>query len=184
MVLALKHLMKLSQLRLNLVMLLSLMLLAGLAGCGQTSPDNATNIAPRAGVGVPPLSKQNPSPVNNPFTPVTPTPNPVSLTLGNLPGTAAGKETIPRGENLPAVLAPSTESEGSLNPLVVPTWITKDLDSPDVGTRIRALETWAQSAPPGAVDPLILALENTDERVRARAMELIEQDWARTADAE
>ena len=184
MVLALKHLMKLSQLRLNLVMLLSLMLLAGLAGCGQTSSDNTQNIGSRANVGTPFLPKQEPLPSSNSFTPVTPTPNPVSLTLGNLPGTAAGKETIPRGENLPAVLAPSTESEGSLNPLVVPTWITKDLDSPDVGTRVRALETWAQSAPPGAVDPLILALENTDERVRARAMELIEQDWARTADAE
>jgi hypothetical protein len=62
--------------------------------------------------------------------------------------------------------------------------MAKELDSPDVGTRLRALETWAQSAPPGAVDPLILAYEDKDERVRARAMELIEQDWARAADAE
>jgi hypothetical protein len=68
--------------------------------------------------------------------------------------------------------------------LIVPAWIAKELDSPDVGTRLRALETWAQSAPPGAVDPLILAFEDKDERVRARAMELIEQDWARAADAE
>ena len=164
--------------------LLSLMLLAGLVGCGQTSSDNTQNIGSRTNVGTPFLPKQEPLPSNNSFTPVTPAPNPVSLALGNLPGTAAGKETIPRGENPPAVLAPSTEPEDSLAPLVVPTWITKDLDSPDVGTRVRALETWAQSAPPGAVDPLILALENTDERVRARAMELIEQDWARTADAE
>jgi len=71
-----------------------------------------------------------------------------------------------------------------LEPLVVPAWIAKDLESPDVGTRLRALDTWVQSAPPGAADPLILALENKDERVRARAMELIEQDWARAADAE
>ena len=62
--------------------------------------------------------------------------------------------------------------------------MAKELDSPDVGYRIRALETWAQSAPPGAVDPLIMAYEDKDERVRARAMELIEQDWARAADAE
>jgi hypothetical protein len=68
--------------------------------------------------------------------------------------------------------------------LVVPAWIAKELDSPDVNTRLRALETWAQSAPPGAVDPLIVALEDKDERVQARAMELIEQDQARTADAE
>jgi hypothetical protein len=62
--------------------------------------------------------------------------------------------------------------------------MVKELNSPDVGTRLRALETWAQSAPPGSVDPLILAYEDKDERVRARAMELIEQDWARAADAE
>jgi hypothetical protein len=71
-----------------------------------------------------------------------------------------------------------------LEPLLVPTWIAKDLESPDIGTRLRALDTWVQTAPPGAEDPLILALENKDERVRARAMELIEQNWARAADAE
>jgi HEAT repeat protein len=62
--------------------------------------------------------------------------------------------------------------------------MAKELDSPDVDTRLRALETWAQSAPPGAVDPLIAALDDNDERVQARAIELIDQDWARTADAE
>jgi hypothetical protein len=62
--------------------------------------------------------------------------------------------------------------------------MAKELDSPDVAIRLRALETWAQSAPPGSIDPLILAYEDKDERVRARAMELIEQDQARTADAE
>ena len=59
----------------------------------------------------------------------------------------------------------------------------EELESPDIGTRLRSLETWVKSAPPGSVDPLITAYyENKDERVRARAMELIEQDWAR-ADA-
>ena len=57
-----------------------------------------------------------------------------------------------------------------------------DLDSPDVRVRLRALETWGQSAPTGAVDPLILALEDEDERVQARALELIEQDWAQAAE--
>jgi hypothetical protein len=68
--------------------------------------------------------------------------------------------------------------------LVVPAWIAKEFDSPDVNTRLRALETWAQSAPPGAIDPLILAYEDKDERVRARAMELIEKDLERTSLAE
>ena len=68
--------------------------------------------------------------------------------------------------------------------LVVPEWRAYKLNSPNVRVRLRALETWAQSAPPGAVDPLILAFEDKDERVRARAQRLIEQDWARKAEAE
>ena len=65
--------------------------------------------------------------------------------------------------------------------LVVPVWIAKDLASPDVDTRLRALEIWMLTAPVGSIDPLILAFENDEERVRARAMELIEQDWSRAA---
>jgi hypothetical protein len=69
-----------------------------------------------------------------------------------------------------------------MDALVIPEWIAKDLNSPDVDTRLRALETWVLNAPVGSIDPLILAFENDEERVRARAMELIEQDWARAAD--
>jgi HEAT repeat protein len=68
--------------------------------------------------------------------------------------------------------------------LVVPEWMAQKLNSPNVRVRLRALETWAQSAPPGAVDPFILAFEDKDERVRARAQQLIEQDWARKGEAE
>jgi hypothetical protein len=60
--------------------------------------------------------------------------------------------------------------------------MAKDLASPDVDTRLRSLETWVLTAPVGSIDPLILAFENDEERVRARAMELIEQDWVRAAD--
>jgi len=62
--------------------------------------------------------------------------------------------------------------------------MAQKLNSPNVRVRLRALETWAQSAPSGAVDPLILAFEDKDERVRARAQQLIEQNWARKAEAE
>lgn len=57
------------------------------------------------------------------------------------------------------------------------------LNSPDVRVRLQALETWALSVPPGALDPLILPFEDPDERVRARAQQLIEQDWTRKAEA-
>ncbi len=68
--------------------------------------------------------------------------------------------------------------------LVVPEWMAQKLNSPNVRVRLKALETWAQSAPLGAVDPLILAFEDKDERVRARAQQLIEQDWERKVEGE
>jgi hypothetical protein len=163
---------------------LSLIFLMALAGCGQASADKTPSLESRASVGAPPPSTQGPSSGNNPLTPVTPAAAPVPLASGDKPGIPSGKETVPGGDRPPAVPAPSSQPADSVDALVVPAWIAKELDSPDVGTRLRALETWAQSAPTGAVDPLILAFEDKDERVRARAMELIEQDWARTADAE
>ena len=165
-------------------LLLSLMLLTGLAGCGQTSSDSAPSLGSLASVGGQPLSTQGPSPGNNPLTPVTPAASPVPLASGEKPSISSEKETVPGGGRPLAVPVPSSQPADSVDALVVPAWIAKELDSPDAGARIRALETWAQSAPPGSIDPLILAYEDKDERVRARAMELIEQDWARAADAE
>jgi hypothetical protein len=34
----------------------------------------------------------------------------------------------------------------------------------------------------GSVDPLMLALNDPNERVRTRALQLIEQDWAKAAE--
>lgn len=106
------------------------------------------------------------------------------LASGNETAAVSGKGPVLGGDSPQAVPVSSSKPEDVLEPLVVPAWMAKELDSPDIGVRLRALETWAQSAPPGAVDPLILAYKDKDERVRARAMELIEQDWARAADAE
>jgi len=47
-----------------------------------------------------------------------------------------------------------------------------------------AEQGFSREALPGSVDPLILAFEDKDERVRARAQQLIEQDWARKTEAE
>ena len=163
---------------------LSLILLMALAGCGQSSPEKAPSLESRASVGGPPPSKPSPSSGNNPLTPVYPAASPVPLASSDKPGIPSGKEIVPGGDRPPAVPAQSSQPPDSVDALVVPAWIAKELDSPDAGARIRALETWVQSAPPGSIDPLILAFEDKDERVRARAMELIEQDWARTADAE
>ena len=66
----------------------------------------------------------------------------------------------------------------------MPELMTQKLNSPNVRVRLRALEAWAREAPPGAIDPFILAFEDKDEQVRALAQQLIEQDWARKAEAE
>ena len=83
-----------------------------------------------------------------------------------------------------AASVPSAEPGHPIEGPVVPESMAQKLTSPNVLVRFKALETWARSAPPGAVDPFILAFEDKDERVRARAQQLIEQDWARKAEAE
>lgn len=170
--------------RSSLAMLLSLMLLAGLSGCGPASSDNAPNLGSNASVSGQPLSKQSPSPGNNTLTLSTHVAISAPLASGNETGAASGKGTVSVGDSPQAIPVSSSKPAEVLESLIVPEWITKDLESPDIGTRLRALDKWVQTAPPGAEDPLILALENKDERVRARAMELIEQNWARAADAE
>lgn len=52
-------------------------------------------------------------------------------------------------------------------------------ESPDVQGRLRVLETWAQQPRTGSIDPLLLALDDPDERVRAQAFALLDDDWAR-----
>ena len=168
----------------RLTLLLCLMLLTGLAGCGQTSSDNAPNPGPRVGVGVPPLSKQGPSPGNNPLTPITPAASPVPLASINGISSALGEGTVSGGANPHAGPVPSAKAGHPIEGLVVPELMAQKLNSPNVRVRLRALDAWAREAPPGAVDPFILAFEDKDERVRARAQQFIEQDWARKAEAE
>ena len=156
-------------------------LLVGLAGCGPASSDNVPSLESRTSVSGPPLSKQGPSPRNDPFSPAA---SPVPLASVNGTDSVSGKGTVPGGDSPHAVSVPASEPAPPVDTLVVPAWMAKELNSPDVSVRLRALETWAQSAPVGAVDPLFLALEDNDERVQARANELIEQDWARVSEGE
>jgi hypothetical protein len=158
-------------LRSYLAILLSLMLLAGFAGCGPASSDNAPNLESSASVG-------GPSPRNDAFIPAA---SPQASV--NRPDSASGMETVAEVDSPHAVSVLSSEPGHPIDGLVVPEWMAQKLSSPKVRVRLQALETWAQSAPPGAVDPLILAFEDKDQRVRARAQQLIEQDWARKAEA-
>jgi hypothetical protein len=164
----------------RLALLLSLMLCGGLAGCGP-APDNAANLGPGASMDGPSMSKHSTPPHNEAFTTMA---NPLPLASVTRTGSASRAVAV-QGVNSssPASVLPS-ELGHPVDGLVVPEWMVQKLNSPNVRVRLRALETWAQSAPPGAVDPLILAFEDQDERVRARAQQLIEQDWTRKAGGE
>ena len=168
----------------HLVLSLSLMFLAGLAGCGPASSDNAPTLGPNASADGLSLSKQGPSPRNNSGTPVPPAASPGPLASGQGPGAQSGMGPLPGGNSRPGVSAPSPNPVGSLDTRVVPEWMAKELASPDVNARLRALETWAQSAPSGAVGPLLLALNDKDVRVQARAKELIEEEENQDLDEE
>lgn len=67
---------------------------------------------------------------------------------------------------------------------MLPQWIAQALSSPEVLVRLRALDRWAQQGPEATLDPLIVALDDKDDDVRAKAMALIERQWAVAQEAE
>jgi hypothetical protein len=143
---------------------MSLLLLAGLAGCGSAPSDNP-----------PPRTDLFASAASS----ATASPAPLVSKNGN--GSLPGKGTVLGGDSPHAAPASSTKPVNPMDVLVVPEWMAKDLASTNVDIRLRALETWVLIAPVGSIDPLILASENDEEQVRERAMELIQQYWARAA---
>jgi hypothetical protein len=161
--------------------LLSLMLLGGLTACGSPVSDNPPNLGQNTSMGEQPLSKQGSFPRNDAFPPSS---RPSSLASVNGPGPALGMARVPRGDSPSEERVLASEPGHPVEGLVVPEAMAQKLNSPSVLVRLRALEDWAREAPPGAVDPFILAFEDKDERVRTRAQQLLEQDWARKAEAE
>jgi hypothetical protein len=139
---------------------LCLLLLVGLAGCGPASSENT------------PSSRTDT--LASAASSVLASPAPLASDNGN--GSVSEKGKVPVGDSPKTASAPSSKPANPMRVLEVPAWFAKDLASPDVGTRLRALDTWLLTAPGGSIDPLILAFENDEERVQARAMELIGQD--------
>jgi hypothetical protein len=151
-----------------LAMPLCLLLLAGLSGCGPASSENS------------PSSRTDT--VASAASSATASPAPLVSENGN--GFLPGKGTAPVGDSPKATPTSSTKPVNPMDALEVPAWFAKDLASPNVDTRLRALNTWVLTAPVGSIDPLILAYgTDDDERVQARAMELIKQDLVRAAEA-
>jgi HEAT repeat protein len=71
-----------------------------------------------------------------------------------------------------AAPAPGTEQNR-----LVPDWMQAALKHPDANVRLQALERWVQQGRQSGVEPLMSPLNDPDERVRTRALQLIEQNW-------
>jgi hypothetical protein len=59
----------------------------------------------------------------------------------------------------------------------VPDWMQSALKHPDPEVRLKALEKWIEQNQVG-VGPALLAMNDPDDRIRAKALQLIERDWA------
>jgi hypothetical protein len=176
-----------------LTVLLSLMFLAGLAGCGPASSDKAQNLGSSASVGGSPLSKQDLSPRTGPLT-TTANPRalaagPKSLASGNGAGSASGKWALMAGgsNNIQGsgqlfVPADNSYHEDDKTPVRVipnvPEAIAQGLTSPDASARLQALNYWGKPENKAPLDPLYEAVEDVDPAVRAKATEIIERQWA------
>jgi hypothetical protein len=166
---------------------MSLVILAGLAGCGPASSDNAPGQESRASGSRAPLSKQTPSPGNNSSTPATQAASPVPLSPGNETVAAAGTRAVQAVDNNGQGNGRPVRPEGPSNietagrdnlPIPgIPESIAKALDSPDPRVRLQAMNHWEAQGTKAPLDPLFEALDDEDGYVRAKATEIIERYW-------
>ena len=136
---------------------------AGLSGCGPAASDPAPNAQSHASLSVPSASQPATAPRNAPFTSAA-SPAPLA---SNYSSAAAQEEPAPLPEHL-----------------ALPIWIAQALDAPEASVRIQALDMWAQQGAQAPMDPLVVALDDEDDDVRTKAMEIIEQHWAIEQEAE
>jgi len=91
---------------------------------------------------------------------------------------AAGREAF-RGE--PVSRSPTTAGApptGQYETQDPPPWLAELFRSPDPNVRIQGLDAWARR-PGTSLDPVTYALVDSDESVRTRAQEVLEQQLAR-----
>lgn len=136
--------------------------LAGISACGPAAPDYSSNMESRANLSMPSKSQ---SVTQHPWAPSnglsTPAASPVAPTASNYTQATAQEKPAPLPEHLS-----------------LPVWIAQALDAPETSVRIQALDMWAQQGAQTPLDPLVVALDDENDEVRAKAMEIIEQNWA------
>lgn len=148
----------------SLSLLLAVTLLAALIGCGSEPSEEASRngVSDRGIDNARGLSSTGTVPLRGTE------PVPPSSAAGPAP-LASHEQSLPDTRDQPARLPEH---------LVLPDSIAKELESPDVSVRLGALDRWAQQGPQASLEPLVVALDDEDEAVRAKAMAIIEQQAA------
>jgi hypothetical protein len=142
--------------------------LVGLSGCGPAAPDYSPSLESRANPSMPSKSQPFTQYVSAPGNGLsTPAASPVTPAASNYTKATAQEKPAPLPEHLS-----------------LPVWIAQALDAPEASVRIQALDTWAQQGAQAPLDPLVVALDDENDYVRAKAMAIIEQNWAINQKAE
>jgi len=94
------------------------------------------------------------------------------------PESTPASQHSPASHNNQASPAAIEEPLSQPDTLVLPIWIAQALDAPDVSVRLKALDKWAKLGTDASLDPLVVALDDEDDDVRRKAMDIIEQHWA------
>lgn len=134
--------------------------LAGLSGCGPAAPDYSQGLESRADLSA---SSKSQSVTQHPWAPI-------KSSVAPAVGRPAEWSNTPTPTQVEAPPQPEH--------LAVPVWIAQALDAPEVSVRIQALDTWAQQGSQAPLGPLVVALDDENDDVRAKAMEIIERHWA------
>ena len=130
-------------------LLLSMSFFAGVLGCGPGAPDNRLNNSS-------PVSVSEPDGLQ------------ASPVAGNATTSATTEGTLSPPPGFSA--QPKEQFGGSNRKAMVP----DDLEAQE---RLKNLNIWAKQGFEGGEAPLLRALNDPDERVRARAQELMVGDW-------
>jgi hypothetical protein len=136
--------------------------LAGISACGPAAPDYSLSMESRANLSMPSKPQsvtQHPWASGNSLS--TPAASPVTPAASNYTQATAQEKPAPLPEHLS-----------------LPLWIAQALDAPETSVRIQALDMWAQQGAQTPLDPLVVALDDENDEVRAKAMEIIERHWA------
>jgi len=148
----------------DVMMVLASLSITGLSGCGPAGSDSPTEIGSRTSE----LRLSKPQPVLQ--IPITPHPDSFAQAANLLPLPAPVKSEY---EPTPEPRKPAVPEHLTLSPLMA-----QALDAPDASVRRQVLDLWAQQGTEAPLDPLVVALEDEDDDVRTRAMEIIEQHWS------